>query len=158
MSRLQELLADDGPRWTGRRPRGVPMVRVMDRDEAARARAMQTGVVISIRAPGMEPADLASGWPAVLSVEIEDVDLHGEFDTAFDLRPAAEAIAQFVWAHRRARHLVVHCHAGVSRSRSVAAAICDTFGWPYHWTVWHKPLYDAVAATLRLRVNQDHAR
>lgn len=134
------------------------MVRVMDRDEAARARPVQSGVVISIRAPGMEPADLAPGWPAVLSVEIEDVDLHGQFDAAIDLRSTADAIAQFVWAHRRAHHVVVHCHAGVSRSRSVAAAICVTFGWPYHWTVLHNSLYDAVAAALRLRVNQGSAR
>lgn len=158
MSRLQELLAYDGPRWTGRRPRGVPVVRVMDRDEAARARPVQSGVVISIRAPCMEPAALAPGWQAVLSVEIEDADLHGQLDTAFDLHPEADAIAQFVCAHRGARHLVVHCHAGVSRSRSVAAAICDTFGWPYHWTVLHKSLYDALAAALRLRVNQGSAR
>ncbi|MBW7933990.1 MAG: dual specificity protein phosphatase family protein [Gemmatimonadaceae bacterium] len=115
-------------------------------------------MVISIRAPGMEPADLAPGWPAVLSVEIEDVDLHGQLDPAFDLRPAADAIAQFVCAHRRARHLLVHCHAGVSRSRTVAAAVCDAFGWPYRWTVRHQPLYDALAAALRHHVDEGTCR
>lgn len=97
----------------------------------------------------MEQPELLSGWNSVLSLEIEDVDLHGNLEPGVDVRVPAAAIAAFVQTHRRAPQMLLHCHAGVSRSRSVAAAICEAFGWPYRWTVLHQPLYDAVLACLR---------
>ena len=148
MTSSYSLLSEDGPLWDGRRPRGVPLIRVLSRDEAERARPVRRAIVISIRAPGMEPPELSSGWQSVLSLEIEDVDLQGNLDPGVDVHAPAAAIAAFVLAHRRASPIVLHCHAGVSRSRSVAAAICTAFDWPYHWTVLHKPLYDAVLASL----------
>lgn len=152
MLSLQRILSYDGPLWEGRRPRGVPLVRVLSRDEAVQAKPFSRGVVISIRAPGMEPPLLSTQWKAVLSLEIEDVDLHGNLDPEVDLRGAADAIAAFVHLHRKAPQILLHCHAGVSRSRSTAAAICNAYGWPYQWTILHRPLYDAVLASLRLRL------
>ena len=149
MTSLERILGEDGPHWGRRRPRGVPLVRVLSRDEAVRAKPVRRGVVISIRAPGMEQPELLSGWKAVLFLEIEDVDLYGNLEPGVDVRVPAAAIAAFVRTHRRAPQILVHCHAGVSRSRSVAAAICEAFGWPYRWTVLHQPLYDAVFARLR---------
>ena len=148
MTSLERELSQDGPRWKGRRPRGVPLVRVLSRDEAERTKPVRLGVVISIRAPGMEPPKLSSGWKSVLSLEIEDVDLHGKLELGADIDAPAAAIAAFVRVHRSAPQILIHCHAGVNRSRSVAAAICEAFGWPYRWTVLHKPLYDAVLASL----------
>ncbi len=149
MTALERTLREDGPRWKGRRPRGVPLVRVLSRDEAGRTKPVRLGVVVSIRAPGMELPELLSGWQSVLSLEIEDVDLHGNLDLGADVHEPAAAIATFARAHRRAPHILIHCHAGVSRSRSVAAAICEYFDWPYRWTILHRPLYDAVLAFLR---------
>lgn len=97
----------------------------------------------------MEQPEMLSGWKSVLSLEIEDVDLHGNLEPGVDVRLPAAAIAAFVRTHRRAPQMLLHCHAGVSRSRSVAAAICEAFGWPYRWTVLHQPLYDTVLACLR---------
>lgn len=148
MTAMERILAEDGPRWHGRRPRGVSLVRVLSSDEAERARAARRGVIISIRAPGMEPPELSGGWKSVLSLEIEDVDLYGNLDPGVVVHGPAAAIAAFARTHRRAPQILIHCHAGVSRSRSVAAAICEAFGWPYHWTVLHRPLYDAVLANL----------
>lgn len=125
------------------------MVLVLSSDEAVRAKPRPRSVVISIRDPGVEPPDLLQGWKAVLSLEIEDVDLHGNLSPGADVRAQAAAIATFVRTHRHAPLILLHCRAGVSRSRSVAAAICDAFGWPYRWTVLHRPLYDAVTACLR---------
>lgn len=124
------------------------MVRVLSRDEAERARAASRGVIISIRDPGMEPPELSGGWKSVLSLEIEDVDLYGNLDPGVDVHRSATAIAAIARTHRRAPQILIHCHAGVSRSRSVAAAICEAFGWPYHWTVLHRPLHDAVPTRL----------
>lgn len=148
MTSLERILGEDGPRWAGRRPRGVPLVRVLSRDEAVRATPARGGVVISIRAAGMEQPALRSGWKAVLFLEIDDVDLHGNLEPGVDVRPPAAALADFVRTHRRAPQILLHCHAGVSRSRSAAAAICEAFGWPYRWTVLHQPIYDAVLACL----------
>jgi predicted protein tyrosine phosphatase len=149
MTSWERIVSEDGPLWEGRRPRGVPLVRVLSRDEAVRARPLSRGVVISIRAPSMEPPRLSSRWKAVLSLEIEDVDLQGNLDPGVDLRAPGEAIAAFVQSHRRVPQILLHCHAGASRSRSAAAAICEAYGWPYHWTVLHQPLHDAVLAALR---------
>lgn len=105
--------------------------------------------MISIRAPGMEQPVLRSGWKAVLFLEIDDVDVHRNLEPGVDVRLPAAAIADFARTHRRAPQILVHCHAGVSRSRSAAAAICEALGWPYRWTVLHQPLYDALLAYLR---------
>lgn len=142
-------VSEDGPLWQGRRPRGVPLILVLSRTEAVLARPIRRGVIISIRAPGTEPPRLSPNWKAVLSLEIEDVDLNGKLDPEVDLRTPAEAIAAFVRAHSRAPQILLHCHAGASRSRSTAAAICESYGWPYRWTVLHRPLYHAVLAALR---------
>lgn len=149
MTSFDRILGHDGPLWEGRRPRGVPLVRVLSRDEAVRTKPVRRGAVVSIRDPGTAPPALAAGWPAVLSLEIEDVDLHGNVGHSVDA-PAA-AIAAFARVHRRAPLILIHCAAGVSRSRSVAAGICEAFGWPYQWTVLHQPLYAAVLARLRDR-------
>lgn len=149
MSLIERELMGDGPRWKGPRPRGIPLVRVMSREEAVLARPRSGGVIVSIRAPGMEPAALSSRWKAVLQLEIEDVDLRGNLDSDMDIRGPGEAIANFVKSHRQAPEIALHCHAGVSRSRSAAAAICEAYGWPYRWTVLHRPLFDAVLAALR---------
>lgn len=149
MTSLERILGEDGPLWDGRRPRGVPLVRVLSHDEAVRATPVRRAVVVSIRTLGMEQPALRSGWKAVLSLEIEDVDLHGNLKPGVDVRRPAAAIAAFVQTHRHATLMLLHCHAGVSRSRSVAAALCEAYGWPYRWTVMHQPLYDAVLASLR---------
>lgn len=153
MTSWEGILSEDGPPLKGRRPRGVPLVLVLSRAEAVLLKPDSRGVVISIRAPRTEPPQLSSRWKAVLSLEIEDVDLHGNLDSGVDLRAPAEAIAAFAHSHRKAPQIVLHCHAGASHSRS-AAAICDAFGWPYRWTVLHRPLYDAVVAALRDRLGR----
>lgn len=149
ISLIERALMGDGPQWKGPRPRGIPLVRVMSREEAVFARPRSGGVIVSIRARRMEPAALSSRWKAVLQLEIEDVDLHGNLDPDVDMRGPAEAIANFVKSHRQAPEIALHCHAGVNRSRSAAAAICEAYGWPYRWTVLHRPLFDAVLAALR---------
>lgn len=147
MTSLERILGEDGPLWDGRRPRGVPLVRVLSQDEAVRARPVRRGVVVSLRSPGIEPPQLRSGWEAMLFLEIEDVDAHGNLEPGVDVRPQAAAIAGFARAHRHAPQILLHCQAGVSRSRSVAAALCEAFDWPYRWTVLHQPLHDAVLAS-----------
>lgn len=148
MTEVKRILAEDGPLWAVRRPRRVPLVRMLSENEAVRAKPVRRGVVISIRAPGMESPELSPGWKAILSPETEDVDLHGNLDPGVEVHGPAAAIAAFVRTHRRAPQLVLHSHAGVGRSQSVAVAMREAFNWPYRWTVLHRPLFDAGLASL----------
>jgi rhodanese-related sulfurtransferase len=148
MSLIERELASDGPTWTGRRPDGVPVVRVCSAREARDLRASRRGIVISLRDRGTEPVDLQPGWRAVLRLEVPDVEFSGTLASGEDVSGAAAEIARCLRSHPRATPIVLHCAAGISRSRSTAAALCDTLGWPYKWTVLHAPLYAAVRAAL----------
>jgi rhodanese-related sulfurtransferase len=150
-ARLVRLLGADGviPN-TAYADRG-PDVVVCSAIEAGRLRPTREGIVIALRDPGSKPAPLKSGWGALLALEVSDVDVRGELAPSVNLEPIAEAIAEFAICHRDARTIVLHCHHGVSRSRSTAAAICEAFEWPYRWTVLHEPLYHAVLLALRRR-------
>jgi predicted protein tyrosine phosphatase len=150
--RVIRLLAGDGRLATATHARGVPDVRVCSAPEAARLRPSRRGVVIAIRDPGAAPIALRPGWRAVLALEVPDVDSLGDLAPTVDLGPTGDAIAAFVVEHHDAVRVVLHCHLGVSRSRSAAAAICDAFKWPYRWTALHEPLYAAVREALERRM------
>jgi rhodanese-related sulfurtransferase len=147
--RLIRLLAQDGRLPTETIAVGAPDVMVCSADEASRLRPSRRGVIIALRDPGSSPVQLRTGWLAVLALEVQDVNARGDLEPPVDLTQAAAAVAEFVSAHRSVARIVLHCHLGVSRSRSTAAALCESFGWPYHWTVLHEPLYRAVLAACR---------
>jgi predicted protein tyrosine phosphatase len=152
------MLSQDG-RLPGAPKRATePDIRVCSAQEAARLRPSRRSVVIAIRDPGAPIVQLRSGWKAVLSLEVPDVDPSGDLTPLVDLSYAAEAVVAFVTASRNVAGIVLHCHLGVSRSRSVAAAICDAFGWPYQWTVLHEPLYHAVLDAIRRSLSHEDAR
>ena len=60
----------------------------------------------------------------------------------------AFCVAAFVREHAEADTLPLHCAAGVSRSRSMAAAICDVRGLPYQWTVVNDDVYRRLRVAL----------
>jgi predicted protein tyrosine phosphatase len=151
-ARLVRLLATDGAiPYAGHANTG-PEVLVCSAREAGRLRPSRQGVIIALRDPGSEPAPLKPGWGALLAVEVPDVDVRGELTPPANLDPVADTIAEFSMRHRDARTFVLHCHRGVSRSRSTAAAICEAFNWPYQWTVVHEPLHHAVGVALSNRL------
>jgi predicted protein tyrosine phosphatase len=152
-NRVIRLLAGDGRLSTVVVVRGVPDVRVCAATEAAGLRSSGRGIVIALRDPGTVPIALRSGWKAILSLEVPDVDPWGELATNEDLAPTGDVIAAFVVENRDVERVVLHCHLGVSRSRSAAAAICDVLHWPYRWTVLHEPLYAAVRDALKRRLD-----
>lgn len=124
--------------------RGLQM-RVMS---ARRARSYLPGpdeVCVSIRGRGDAPIALQPGWAEILAVECDDTGPYAAATSSARAltREEAREILAFVQRHLHRRRLVLHCHAGVSRSRSVAAAIAEVCGLPYHWTALNA---DAVAA------------
>jgi len=153
--RLIRMLSHDGR--LSATPKGArePKVRVCSAQEASRLRPSSSAVVIAIRDPGAPVVQLRSGWRAVLSLEVPDVGPSGDLAPLVDLSYAGEAVAEFLTANRNIAGIVLHCHLGVSRSRSVAAAICEAFAWPYQWTVLHEPLYRAVLDASRRSLSAD---
>ena len=149
-SLLAATLTGDGPTGKGRRPRGVPLVLVLSAAEATRLRPRSArGVIVSIRDPGTPPIGLNSRWSDVLRVEIPDLSVDGRSDpTPESLSTTACAIADFVHAHRGAPVIAFHCHAGVSRSRTVASVVCEYYGWPYEWYALHYALKGALVRAI----------
>ena len=85
-------------------------------------------VLISITDPGREAA-LPSGYRDVLRLQFHDCDPEAAAlgPEAVPMRPEqAERIWRFARRHR-GRNIVVHCGAGVSRSRAVVEALMRTF-------------------------------
>jgi len=85
-------------------------------------------VLISITDPGREAA-LPSGYRDVLRLQFHDCDPGGRTlppETVLFDQEHAELIRRFAQSHR-GRNIVVHCAAGVSRSRAVVKALLRTF-------------------------------
>lgn len=149
MSLIELAERHDGPRWQGRRPRGMPRIRVMSVTEAKRLRPKKGSVVVSIWTPHVPRSSLRPGWVDTLSLTVEDVDEWGNVSEEAPLDEPARQLAAFIVKHQRAPEIVLHCLAGLSRSRSAAAAICAHFHWDYQWTVLHEPFYRAISHALK---------
>lgn len=64
-------------------------------------------------------------------------------------------VVEFVLKHRNRKKMVIHCFAGMSRSRSMAAAIAYVFRLPYHFTINNRSVYSKVGQALREALKKD---
>lgn len=55
-----------------------------------------------------------------------------------------QQVVEFVKKHADKNKLVIHCFAGVSRSRSMAAAIAEYLNLPFKFTVYNEHVYMTV--------------
>jgi predicted protein tyrosine phosphatase len=152
------MLATDG--WRSTHPAAIGAanesdysglrMRVLSATKAAAYRPGPNEVAISIRGRSEVEPQLSSRFDHVLRLQFEDTGLYAEYATTGGDNPAtispeqAKEVAAFVLHHRRASSLLVQCAAGVSRSRSLAAAVCATLSLPYEWTVVNDDVYRAV--------------
>ena len=105
----------------------------MSASKAARHRPSARTAVISIRGAKDPEIALSTRYRAVLRLVFEDVSIfadHAADDSSIS-EEQASSVAMFVREHADAGTLLRHCAAGVSRFRSMAAAICDVLGVPY---------------------------
>jgi hypothetical protein len=105
-------------------------LRVLSREAVERYEPQGVEICISITDPAAPAAELSPGFAAVLRLAFSDiVAIESPEDVLFAPDHAA-AVVQFVEQWQHADRLVVHCHAGASRSPGVALGLCDRFGWP----------------------------
>ena len=156
-SHLKRLIAADG--WIAEHPanggakteRASPAQRVLvlSASQAAQQPASRQAAVISIRGAQDREIPLSSKYRGVLRLVFEDlseVDDGHEADTISEAQAAA--VARFVREHADARTLIVHCQMGISRSRSMAAAICDVERKPYSYSAVNDAVYRMVRRAL----------
>jgi hypothetical protein len=153
---LPARLASDG--YVGPGAEGdVPGLKmsVLSASKVARYRPAPGGeVCVAIRSHGAASVPLLAGWVAVLAVECDDTGPYAAASLNARSLSGDDAVAvlRFVARHRHLQRVVIHCAAGVSRSRSVAAVLAETFGLPYRWTAFNADIVAAMrgaAADLR---------
>ena len=103
--------------------------------------------VISITCVGDAPAPLQPGWGALLRVAFDDVDVA----TAGDARlfGPAHAAAILTFADQVAptvKGILVHCHAGISRSAAVAKFLAERLdaAFPDKYAVYNRRVYSTL--------------
>ena len=112
-----------------KRKKQVPEFVVLSREDAERYKPREREICISIADPDADPAHLSSRFLAVLRLNFTDILEQGEPSDVLFSEDHARAITQFIDAWPDAKRIVVHCHAGVSRSPGVALGLCDIRGW-----------------------------
>jgi predicted protein tyrosine phosphatase len=134
-----------------KRKHQVPAFVVLSREDAERYEPREREICISIADPDMKPAHLSSDFAAVLRLHFTDIIEQGEPSDVLFSEEHARAIREFIDAWPDATRIVVHCHAGVSRSPGVALGLCDIQGWATaelerSYPGWNRLVRTALAA------------
>ena len=112
-----------------KRKKQVPAFVVLSREDAERYQPGEREICISIADPDAEAARLSRRFAAVLRLNFTDITELGEPSDVLFSEDHARAIREFIDAWPDATRIVVHCHAGMSRSPGVALGLCDIRGW-----------------------------
>jgi predicted protein tyrosine phosphatase len=111
------------------KPATVPQLVVLSREDAESYAPGENEICISISDPDAPAARVSSRFAAVLRLHFDDVTERGEESDILFAEEHAREIRDFVASWPNVRRVVVHCHAGVSRSPAVALGLCDAHGW-----------------------------
>jgi len=112
-----------------KRKKQIPKFVVLSREDAERYQPREREICISIADPDADAAQLSSEFAAVLRLNFTDiVEQDDPADVLFS-EGHARAIRDFIDTWPDATRIVVHCHAGMSRSPGVALGLCDIRGW-----------------------------
>ena len=136
-----------------KRQKQVPGFLVLSREDAERYEPGEQEICISIADPDADAARLSSQFAAVLRLSFTDiVEAEDPSDVIFS-DGHARAIRDFIDSWPDATRIVVHCHAGLSRSPGVALGLCDIRGWATaelerSHPGWNRLVRRAIAANL----------
>ncbi|HEV7594264.1 MAG TPA: hypothetical protein VGO33_04640 [Gemmatimonadaceae bacterium] len=112
-----------------RRKKRIPEFVVLSREDAERYEPRGVEICISIADPDADPAELSPGFAAILRLQFTDIIERGDPSDVLFSEEHARAIREFIDGWPGATRIVVHCHAGISRSPGVALGLCDIRGW-----------------------------
>jgi predicted protein tyrosine phosphatase len=112
-----------------KRKHRVPEFVVLSREDAERYEPGGREICISIADPDADPALVSKDFVAVLRLNFTDIIERGDPTDVLFSEDHARAIREFIDTWPDATRIVVHCHAGVSRSPGVALGLCDIRGW-----------------------------
>ena len=136
-----------------KRKKQIPEFVVLSREEAERYEPGEREICISIADPDTDAARLSRRFAAVLRLNFTDVvEPEDPSDVIFS-DDHARAIRDFIDSWPDAARIVVHCHAGMSRSPGVALGLCDIRGWATaelerSHPGWNRLVRTALAANL----------
>jgi predicted protein tyrosine phosphatase len=136
-----------------KRKKHIPEFVVLSREEAERYEPGEREICISIADPDTDAARLSRRFAAVLRLNFTDVvEAEDPSDVIFSDHHA-RAIRDFIDSWPDAARIVVHCHAGMSRSPGVALGLCDIRGWATaelerSHPGWNRLVRTALAANL----------
>ena len=137
-----------------KRKKPIPEFVVLSREEAERYEPDEREICISIADPDADPARVSKRFVAVLRLNFTDIIALGEPSDVLFSEDHARAIREFTDAWPGATRIVVHCHAGMSRSPGVALGLCDIRGWATaelerSHPGWNRLVRSALAATIQ---------
>jgi predicted protein tyrosine phosphatase len=112
-----------------RQKKRAPEFVVLSREDAERYVPRGTEICISIADPEADPAQLSDDFAAILRLHFTDIIEQGDPSDVLFSEEHARAIRNFTESWPDATRIVVHCHAGISRSPGVALGLCDIRGW-----------------------------
>jgi predicted protein tyrosine phosphatase len=112
-----------------KRKNRVPKFIVLSREDAERYEPGVREICISIADPDADPALVSKDFLAVLRLNFTDIIEQGDPTDVLFSEDHARAIREFIDTWPDATRIVVHCHAGISRSPGVALGLCDIRGW-----------------------------
>jgi predicted protein tyrosine phosphatase len=108
---------------------GIPEFIVLSREDAERYEPLGSEICISISDPDADPAQISGRFAAILRLRFTDALEKGDESDVLFSEEHARAIREFIDGWPEATRIVVHCHAGISRSPGVALGLCDIRGW-----------------------------
>jgi predicted protein tyrosine phosphatase len=96
--------------------------------------------------PFADKAKLSGMFAEILYLRFDDLDgpSHGDENAVQINEKIANKVVEFVLKHKDKKKLLLHCYAGINRSRSMAQAIAEGLELPYHFTVNNHAVYQAV--------------
>jgi predicted protein tyrosine phosphatase len=112
-----------------RRKKQIPEFVVLSREDAERYEPRGREICISIADPDADPAQVSEDFAAVLRLNFTDITEQDDPSDVLFSEDHARAIREFLDSWPEATRIVVHCHAGISRSPGVALGLCDIRGW-----------------------------
>jgi hypothetical protein len=129
----------------GEKGRVLPLVVVLSEHEAQLYEPSGREVCISVTGPSKRLPDLSARFLAVLRISFSDITEPIDHPDYLLFNPQhAEEIVNFARQWAGVDCIVIHCHAGMSRSPGIAMALCELFGfrsattWERSHPMWNK--------------------